>query len=608
MLQHKHFLRAAAMACMFLAAGSVLAVGPRANYTTTDARLMAHIPATAQAVVIIHDMASLDKKIALLAQNLKIPVLPPSLRHIEKNLNLPRGIDAHGTAAIVVIPDGTRADTAHTVMILPTKTPAAAITNMNFSTGKDGLSHGQSADGRTIYAMAGKKCIMVSHNHGALLQFKSVSTAITPILTESEVPLAEKSDVYVVLNVPALRKPFTKALLNTRTGATDNTTSSQANKSELKTIGKKVAMQWVNDTHSALLGLRISRAAITLSMVSHEKPDSQVAKAIDCLRPLAEKPLMGLPGSTRLMEAAASNIDGKLAARFLDKWAMELPGASARSWLPEMLQQLAALIKPITASNTIINVSSHAKGPLLTTVGLAESKTPAATALLMQHLLVSEASWVSKLQFSMGTKLKYRTSVVPNKVTIGSIPFTVIKQSMALPAAGTPDGDAMRNAMKMQQELLGNATQTYFIGSNDTHVIVGGNSGHKLLAGTVKASSAGSDALDSNPQLMAADKHIVAGASLITYLDLSPFIAAMAQRVQAMANINSPMPRMSATEPMSISVAVKDNILTGQWRMPMKNLEQLSTRIHALLPLVMMMEMQSMQGGQGGQAGANPPQ
>jgi hypothetical protein len=55
---------------------------------------------------------------------------------------------------------------------------------------------------------------------------------------------------------------------------------------------------------------------------------------------------------------------------------------------------------------------------------------------------------------------------------------------------------------------------------------------------------------------------------------------------------------------MSISLAAHHNTLTGQWRMPMKNLQQLSTRIHALLPLAMMMEMQSMQAGQG----AGPPQ
>ena len=82
----------------------------------------------------------------------------------------------------------------------------------------------------------------------------------------------------------------------------------------------------------------------------------------------------------------------------------------------------------------------------------------------------------------------------------------------------------------------------------------------------------------------------------------------MAQRVQAMANMNAPILKMPATEPMSISVAVKNDTLTGQWRMPMKNLEQLSMRIHALLPLVMMMEMQSMQGNQAGQGGAGQPQ
>ncbi len=72
--------------------------------------------------------------------------------------------------------------------------------------------------------------------------------------------------------------------------------------------------------------------------------------------------------------------------------------------------------------------------------------------------------------------------------------------------------------------------------------------------------------------------------------------------------MNSPIVKMPATEPMSISVAASKNTLTGQWRMPMKNLEQLSMRVHALLPLLLMMEMQSMQGNQAGQAGVGQPQ
>lgn len=606
---YKHSLLAAALACMLLTSGHVLAADSSAHNATADARLLARIPADAQAVVIIHDMGALDKKIARLAQKLKIPVLPPSLRSIEKKMNLPRGLDAHGTAAIAEIATGINGRTSYSVMILPTQHPKAAITNMNFSTGADGLAHGQSSNGRDIYAMAGHHCIMVSHNRSALLQFKSVNAALTPMLTASEQPLAASSDVCVLLNVPAIRKPIELALAKSGHGnmAATGATGESGRGSELKTIAKQIGLRLVKDTHSALLALRISRAAISISMVSDEKANSHMAQVLDCLRPLPVKPLRGLPNSTHFAEAAACNINGHLAATLLEQWAIgaakdSTPGQAVNHPFSKMLQQVAALLKLGSQSHTLVNVSSKTAGPIMSSVGVVPSSHPAALAALLQHLLVNEARWLSKFQLNMGTALRFRTTVEPHAVTIAAIPFTVIKQSVIPPAAGTMEAHAaILQALKMQQALLGvSSKQTYFIGNNDHQLIIGGNCGHKLIADTVHASAVGSDQLESNPEIVAAEKHILGNSSLVMYQDWSPVIAAITQRVKAMAKMNSPMPQMPATTPMSISVAVMNNTLTGQWRMPMDNLEQLSMRIHALLPLVMMMEMQAMQGDQGG--------
>ena len=615
MLNHKHLLKTAAMACLLLSTGPLLAAGTNPNYSTTDAKILADIPASAQAVIIIHDMAALDKKVAMLAQKLKIPVLPPSLRHIEKTLDLPRGITAHGTAAVVIIPNSAADATAHAVMILPAKDPAAAIANMNFSTGTHGVEHGQTANGANIYAIAGKHCIMVSQHEKALLRCKTVSSPITPLLTQSQQPLAERSDVYVLLNIPQIRKPLEKAMKQTGSVNGDQTDGGgkTTHPSELKTIGRKVIMSLANDTHCALIGLRITSGALTLSMVSDEKAGSQVAKALECLRPLAAKPLIGLPESTQLFEAAASHIDGVRTAKLLDQWATELPisatsGARTNQRISTIIRKTAALVRPFSQSNALVNAASVATGPLLASVELAKSTTPAASAASMVHLLADEGRWISDFQLSMGTKMKYHMTVAPEKVTIASIPFTAIKQSMVLPAAGTAQGDAIRSALKMQQKIMGSNAQSYLIGSNHKQLILGVNCGHKLLAETIKAAAANSDALDSHSTIVAAQRHALAGASLVVYLDFSPIIAAITQRVQAMANMNSPIMKLPATEPMSMSLAAHQNTVTGQWRMPMKSLEQLSTRIHALLPLVMMMEMQSMQSGQGAAGGAGAPQ
>ncbi len=611
MFNRKHLLKAAAMACLLLSTGPILAAGMSRGNSAADAKILANIPATAQAVVIIHDMAALDKKVAMLAEKLKIPVLPPSLRHIEKTLNLPRGITADGTAAVVVIANSAKGGQAHAVMILPAKDPAATVANMNFSTGTDGIEHGQTANGENIYAIAGKHCIMVSQHHGALLQCKTVGTAITPMLTESEQPLAEKSDVYVLLNIPQLRKPLEKAFKKAGAVNTDpaDAAGNATHGSELKTIERKVAMRLADDTHSALIGLRITSGALTISTVSDEKAGSQVAKALECLRPLAEKPLAGLPEVSQFFEAVASNIDGAMTAKLLNQWAGALPktatsGARDNLQLARGIRQFAALLTPLSDCNTLVIDSSKTKGPIMSSVALAKSTTPVASAASMVHLLAGEGRWLSHFQLSMGSNLKYRMTVAPEKVTVGSVPFTAITQSMVLPAAGTPQSDALRSAMKMEQQLMGINTQTYLIGSHNQQLIVGGNCSHKFLAETINAAAADSDTLDSNPVIVAAKSHILPHASLVMYVDPSPIIAAITQRVEAMANMNSPMLKLPTTEPMSISLAAHHNTLNGQWRMPMKNLQQLSTRIHALLPLAMMMEMQSMQAGQG----AGPPQ
>ena len=610
MLNHKHLLKTAAMACLLLGTGPLLAAGANSNYSASDAKILANIPAAAQAVIVIHDMAALDKKVAMLAQKLKIPVLPPSLRHIERSLNLPRGITAHGTAAVVIIPNHATGGTAHAVMILPAKDPATALANMNFSTGTDGVAHGQTANGQNIYAMAGKHCLMVSQHERALLRCKTVSSPITPLLTPSQQPLVESSDVYVLLNVPQLRKPMEKAMKNANSVKADQTTANgkAVPSSTLKIIGRKVIMGLADDTHTALIGLRITTGALTISMVSDEKAGSQVAKALECLRPLAARPLIGLPNSTQLFEAAASNIDGVMTAKLLNQWAKQVPtsassGARSSQRISGIIKKLAALIRPFSQSNVLINTAAGATGSLIASVELAKSATPAASAASMVQLLASEGRWLTNFELSMGTKMKYHMTVAQKKVTIASIPFTVVKQSMVMPTAGTAQSDAVRSALKMQQKIMGVKTQTYLIGSNNKQVILGANGSDKILAETVKAAAANADPLGSNSTLAAAQSHILAGSSVVVYMDLSPIVAAITQRLEAMANMNSPLMKLPATEPMSISLSAQHNILTGQWRMPMKNLEQLSTRIHALIPLAMMMEMQSMQAGQGG-AGA----
>ncbi len=604
-----NLLRAAAVAAsgLFLLAGSAHA----AAHAATDAQLLANIPATAQAVVVIHDLDALHKKVDVLAQKLKIPVLPPSLRHIEKTLNLPRGIDPHGTAAIVEIPGSGTHTHAHTVIIAPARHPAKAIANMNFSTDNAGLAHGQSADGRDLYAMAGKGCIIISHNHNALLAFKSVSTAVTPVLTESEQSLAVRSDVYVLLNIPVMRNAIEKAMSKSNSADDTNATGAANKTSELKIIGKHVVNAMLNDTHSAILALRVSSAALTLSMVSDEKAGSQMDQLLSCLRPLGAKAFMGLPDATPYMEMAASNIDGPRTAKLIRRWASELTTTSThantgKDQLPTVLSQIAALVKPLSNTNSLVTVAPTAKGPLMQSTAVIVSQTPASTAARCRHLLVSESKWLSNFQLGITPKVQYRMNVSPDPVNIASIPFTVIKQSIIQPAAGTPQGDAVRSALKIQQSLLGMSTQTYLLGHNDHQVIMGGNCNHKMLADTVKAAADASDPLDSNSLIMAAGQHTLANASVVTYMDLSPFIAAIAQRIEAMANVNTLVPQLAATEPMSLSLAVHEHTLQGQLRMPMSNLEQLSTRIHALIPLAMMMEMQSMQSGQGGEP--NPPQ
>jgi hypothetical protein len=605
MLHSKHLLHAAAIAGIFLGTGRILAAGTTMNRAAADARLMAEIPATAQAVVIIHDMSALDKKVAGLAQKLKIPVLPPSLRHIEKTLNLPRGITADGTAAIVMIPDG---HATHTVMILPTKQAASALANMNFSTGKDGLSHGQLADGADLYAMAGKGCIMVSNDRGALIQFKSVGTPITPMLTESEQPLADQSDVYVLVNTPAIRTHLEKAMA--KTNAADGTSSKGA---DIMSIAKKAALRIVKDTHSTLIGMRISHAAITLSMVSDEKAGSQVAQALACLRPLPAKPLMGLPDSKNLMGVSAGNIDGVRAAHLLLQWeksipANELHNGKTKIRIHEFLRKFSNVLKLSSSSAAMIRVSGDSKKPAIQDVQIANSTDPALSAELENQLITTVTNWVSAFQMSVPGAAHFKTTVARQKVIIAGLPFTEIKQTAVLPAGGTPEDDALRQSLKMQQNLMGTSTQTYLIGSTDKQMIIGSNCGHKLIAATIKAAGAGSDVWDADKQIVAASRHLPANSSLAVYLDLSSLFAALTQRVEAMANMTSPMVKMPATEPMSMSLAVKNNVLTGQWRMPMKNLEQLSARIHALLPLAMMLEMQAMQGNQAGQGGAGQPQ
>jgi hypothetical protein len=604
-----NILRAAAAAIsgIIMLAGSAHA----ATNAASDAQLLANIPATARMVVVIHDLAALHKKVDVLAQKLKIPVLPPSLRHIEKTLNLPRGIDAHGTAAVVDIRGTGPGAKAHAVILAPARHPAKAIASMNFSTDSAGLAHGQSAEGQAIYAMAGKGYIMISQHRRALLAFKSINTTVAPMLTESEQPLAARSDVYVLLNIPAMRKPVEKALSEFAPADATTAKGAAGNSTEFKTISRHVVTGMLQDTDSALVSLRISKGAVTLGMVSDEKAGSQMDQLLSCLQPLGTKPLMGLPTAAPLLEAAANKINGPLTAKILRHWANKLSTTSksgdvSKDQLPALLLQVAALVEPLSDLNAVATVASNTKGPVMQFTTVAASQTPAATAARYRHLMVSESKWMSNFQMGMSPKVQYRTSVSPEPVTIASIPFTVMKQSMVLPAAGTPQNDAVRSAMKMEDAMMGIATQTYLVGHNEHQVIVGANCSRKMLADTVKAAGAGADILDSNSEIMAARQHILAHAAIVAYMDWSPFIAAIAQRIEAMAHVNTPAPAIPATEPMSVSLAVDHHTLQGQVRMPIKNLEQLSARIHALIPLAMMMEMQAMQAGQGG--APNAPQ
>ncbi len=608
MLKNKLF-RAAMLAGLFLVVGGGTAGAAVA--ATTDVALLKQIPSFAQAVVIIHDPALLDKKVATLAQKLKIPVLPPPLKQIETNMSLPHGIEADGAVALVGIPDSAADKTAHTVIIASAKDPAAVIANakMHLAFGKDGLAHGQSADGRDIYVMPGKSCILESHDRLALLQFKTITESVAPMLTESERPSAEHSDIYALINIAAIRKPVEEHI--DKSEARDEMTAADASHIQLERLGKRAAVAMLNSTDSALFAWRISSDAITQSVIADVKPGTGVAKVLQCLRPLPSTPFKGLPDAHNIFELGAQNLDGAMAANLMNHWGRQIAaaehGKKDKYGLTDMLSKLAALVHDITMARSLAVISSKPRGSLYSAVQIANSTNAQASAAVLTELLVKEMAVLTKFETNMKMGIQYRTTVSPKPVVIKDVPFTVIRQKIIPPPGETPQADAMRHAMAMQQSLTGLGKQTILVGGKGGHLISGSdaNMGHPLIADAIQSLDSGSDALDANPDIMAAAKHVLPQSSAIVYLDFSPMIATMTQRMKVMINMNTPAIQMPATEPMSLSISTHDGTVHGKMRMPMKNLEQLSARIHALLPLLMMMEMQAMQGGGGG---ANQPQ
>jgi hypothetical protein len=235
-------------------------------------------PADAHIVGVIKNLERFSGQVRGLAERLRLPEDAISqLGEMNRMLAMP-GLNAAGSAAFVVLP-GEDEDDQRMVMILPVNDLQAMVRELGGEPGP-GVNEVE-IEGNTMYLKnIDGGFVVAGDDHDAVEAFQPASGSaqrFQQMLGQSGRSLAERSEMYFIANIPAmaprLRQGLQRGMEQAEMMAMMAGGAQQPNLQAIQAF----ADDFLNEAQSAVLGLNIAEAGLSMGMAAQFKEGTQMA-------------------------------------------------------------------------------------------------------------------------------------------------------------------------------------------------------------------------------------------------------------------------------------------------------------------------------------------
>jgi hypothetical protein len=503
-----------------------------------------------------------------LTQRFGIPLPPDLVGFAARNLGITKGLDAAGSAALVVLkiaPDQMQtAGPPPMVLLLPTNDPAGMLSN--FSSGDKDASGIQevtleSMGGAKGYiAVVDNKWMAFTHDRAALETYmkrtgetldKHVASLGGAASGAAAAKVFENNDLVLWWNVPALEPLLTPVIDRTQdqmAGIMDMANMTMHRDASAAAMQKVMIGLYfdafravLRDAQGAMTTLRLNDAGVSLGNVAVMKEGSESAKVVSAQKPAGPLSLDGLPGggflfamSAHMNGAALQDTAGRIANEVLaDPAVAQSPNLPALKRAVENVRILVGLIEGGRAVMLDPPANGAAGEGLVRMAGVIDTTD---SAKYMQAVMAQyqDKEQMNAIMGMSSPEIQMNQTVSPDAQTVKGLKLTKVEVTYSLreETADKPLPPGSDQALAMIKKMYGDKGMTVYIGALDPKpvVMVMGGDQASLEAAITAAQSKSGD-LAATPGIAGAKSELVPNTVAVAYLPVGKWMGLFGQLV-----------------------------------------------------------------------------
>ena len=502
----------------------VCATGARAD-------VLDQVPSDALLVLKIKNLDGVNKKVAKWAKDLGLdqqePALADPLGALAEQAHLGKGVNRGGDLAIAMMDPATAGgeEDKAVVVLVPTSDYKAFLSNFKSTSDEGGgISKATPQDApKDVYIANWGQYAAVTPGK-ALLSKKPAGIKLSGFSGKE----ADAKDALLYVNMKVLKGKLLPELKGSRDnllgmvgGALDGGPGKKYTPLAKAAVTQvlNVAEEFLNDAHSATLGLSITDAGIGLTAAADFDPTSYIGKLALSTKGTSASLLNGLPARKYFFfggSEADPAVTKKLVADVLDPVVKELKA------VPDLAKFASALD---SVKTTYGSMTGYSIGMVAPTGALGQESVVQQVAVIRgdaKAIQKSQREVLTAMNDVMGLlpqQQNLKTSFVlkPGSKTVGGVQFDEFRTNMDFPE----DNPQAQQAKQMMGLIYGANGMTGVMGTIDDKTLVSAQGGSdELIADLVVSAKADADTLGAGGGVRAVANALPKERSAVVYIDL----------------------------------------------------------------------------------------
>jgi RNA polymerase sigma factor (sigma-70 family) len=564
------------------------------------------VPANVDCVFVINNMNGLFGKLASLTQKLNIPAAIPSATTFQTPTKY---LDINGPWVGVIphLPQWLNDRDNNGYAIFHTSNPQKWIAELNPDSSQDGiwLLHGIHSDiagvgARDGYAaIVGNNYVAIGFSRQELVDLLSSRQSLSDALPVNEVNMLEACDVGYYINVAAIRKPIEQAVDASFAIAPQQLKSMNQSQNQKMldqteyglAIDKLFIHEILDDIKSSVASISISDDGVAIDLDQQFESGTPLADFVTESKPLGDKPFAGLP-QINPVYAQSINFSGGWVSELLKTWSNSLannPDLQSNALSQQNIQEwnsIAQLYQLLHTQATVMSLNP-APNPVLKGFTITNTDAPG-QALDLQRQIALDGINIMRNQASQPLMTGQLTQ---NALTVDGVSFD--QSTFNYKFTFQPASYSLE-AMIIQpiQNIMGPNGMIGYNGIQDDDLISGVNLSNDELQNAIDAAKNSTDAVDSEPSIVAARQHVLPDASVVIYVQPGAIIQTVLNDFRASTGFPATgVAQIPFVDPVSLSMSADQDGVAARLYLPISALVQTSAQVHQMIPLVVMLSL-----------------